>query len=65
MCQHPDIRPVERDCICPQRDGDGPHVADCNAQFRAKFFGTVHGVRAALRASRGLPDPFGAAPTLN
>jgi hypothetical protein len=33
------IGPVERDCICLQRTGDGPHIAECNQRFRAKFFG--------------------------
>lgn len=33
------IGPVERDCICLQRTADGPHIADCNKRFKAKFFG--------------------------
>jgi hypothetical protein len=33
------IGPVERDCICLQRTADGPHIADCNQRFKAKFFG--------------------------
>lgn len=33
------IGPVQRDCICLQRVADGPHIAQCNQRFRAKFFG--------------------------
>jgi hypothetical protein len=43
-CHH-DIRPVERDCICLERKLDGPHIAQCNAKFRAKFFTSWLGVR--------------------
>jgi hypothetical protein len=35
----PFIGPVQRDCICLTRTPDGPHIAQCNAKFRAKFFG--------------------------
>lgn len=45
MSLHHDIRPVERDCICLQRKLDGPHIAQCNARFRAKFFTSWRGVR--------------------
>ena len=34
----PFLGPVQRDCICLTRKPDGPHIAQCNAQFRAKFF---------------------------
>jgi hypothetical protein len=33
------LGPVQRDCICLMRAPDGPHIAQCNAKFRAKFFG--------------------------
>lgn len=33
------LGPVQRDCICLARTPDGPHIAECNAKFRAKFFG--------------------------
>jgi hypothetical protein len=33
------IGPVERDCICLQRTADGPHIAECDQRFKAKFFG--------------------------
>jgi hypothetical protein len=33
------LGPVQRDCICLQRGPDGPHIADCNRRFRAKFLG--------------------------
>jgi hypothetical protein len=35
---HPTIRPVERDCICPQRT-PAAHTHECNASFQMKFFG--------------------------
>jgi hypothetical protein len=34
-----ELGPVQRDCICLMRAPDGPHIADCNARFKAKFFG--------------------------
>ena len=34
-----ELGPVQRDCICLTRTPDGPHIADCNARFKAKFFG--------------------------
>jgi hypothetical protein len=33
------LGPVQRDCICLTRAPDEPHIAQCNARFRAKFFG--------------------------
>jgi hypothetical protein len=34
----PGLGPVRRDCICLMRDAGGPHIAECNQRFRAKFF---------------------------
>jgi hypothetical protein len=34
---HHQIRPVERDCICPARPAT-VHTANCEAAFREKFF---------------------------
>lgn len=50
MSCHHDIRPVERDCICLERKLDGPHIAQCNAKFRAKFFTSWRGVRTDFYA---------------
>jgi hypothetical protein len=37
MC-HQQIRPVQRDCICPtERHED--HTLPCDTAYRAKFFG--------------------------
>jgi hypothetical protein len=36
---HDTLSPVERDCICLMRGPSGPHIAQCDATFRAKFFG--------------------------
>lgn len=36
---HPTISPVERDCICLMRGPSGPHIAQCDSRYRAKFFG--------------------------
>jgi len=36
---HHTISPVERDCICLLRGPGGAHIAQCDAMFRAKFFG--------------------------
>jgi len=62
-CHH-DIRPVERDCICLERTLDGPHIAQCNAQFRAKFFTSWSTVRndfyAEAASGRLLAVPSGA-----
>lgn len=33
------LGPVQRDCICLLRTPDEPHIADCNARYKAKFFG--------------------------
>ncbi|MEA2156962.1 MAG: hypothetical protein QOE11_3102 [Solirubrobacteraceae bacterium] len=33
------LGPVQRDCVCLMRTPEGPHIAQCNAKFRAKFFG--------------------------
>jgi len=35
----PLLGPVQRDCVCLTRAPDGAHIAECNARFRAKFFG--------------------------
>ena len=64
MHGHHDIRPVERECICLERAGDGSHVAACNAAFREKFFGAWRGLRAAFHAEhteRELLDGLGGA----
>ncbi len=39
MSHHHTLSPVERDCICLQRGIEGPHIAQCDNNFRAKFFG--------------------------
>ena len=68
MCRHPDIRPVERDCICLLRTHADPHIAACDSAYRAKFFGAVSAVRSTLRADiadRRFVDAFGSAPILN
>lgn len=36
---HPTIGPIERDCMCLLRLADGAHIAQCDAAYRAKFFG--------------------------
>lgn len=36
---HHTIIPVERDCMCLMRLADGAHIAQCDAAYRAKFFG--------------------------
>ena len=33
------LGPVERDCSCLTRIPDGPHIAECNARYKAKFVG--------------------------
>ena len=43
--------PVERDCICLQRDPGAPHIAECNSRFRAKFFSAWRRQRALFYGS--------------
>ncbi len=35
---HRHVEPVQRDCICLMRGEGEPHIAQCDARFRAKFF---------------------------
>jgi len=46
------LGPVQRDCICLQRACDGPHIAECNQRFRAKFFGAWRAERFLFYGSR-------------
>jgi hypothetical protein len=36
---HHTISAVERTCVCLMRGRDGAHIAQCDAAYRAKFFG--------------------------
>lgn len=66
--RHPDIHPVERDCICLQRRVHEPHIAACDGAFRAKFLSALRGLRATLRSEADRHRLFGghdASPALN
>ena len=68
MSRHHDIRPVERDCMCLERKQDGPHIAACNARYRAKFFASWLGVRKDFYAEAAGQQILGTSygsPTLN
>jgi hypothetical protein len=42
---HPEIRPVQRDCICPTQPTTS-HTKSCEGAFREKFFGAWGAERA-------------------
>jgi hypothetical protein len=68
MCRRHDVRPVERDCVCLQRDPAKPHIAACDSAFRAKFFGAWRGVREDFHseaAEQELLGAFGSQALLN
>lgn len=68
MCHLHDIRPIERECICPGPVLDAPHTDACDDAFRARFFGAWRTTRSAFAqaaADQQLLDVLGGRPALN